>query len=213
MDDPILIAVSALQHYVYCPRQCGLIHLEAIYDESLHTLEGSEVHDRAHELTEGTVRDVPFKSGLPVWSDKLGLNGQADIVEMRPDGPYPVEYKRGSAKCELADETQLCAQALCLEEMGLGAVAKGAIYRHQTRARYEVEITSELREHTLRVIAQVRQMLETRIVPPPVADERCPNCSLRDACLPEPVTDHERQQRYRQELFEPKEGGQHEAEP
>jgi len=138
MDEPILIAVSALQHYVYCPRQCGLIHLESVFDENLHTLEGSEVHDRAHELAEGTARDVPFKSGLPIWSDKLGLNGKADIVEMRPDGPYPVEYKRGSAKCELADETQLCAQALCLEEMGLGAVATGAIYRHQTRAREEV---------------------------------------------------------------------------
>lgn len=213
MDEPTVVPVSALQHYVYCPRQCGLIHLEAIYDETLHTLEGSEVHERAHELAESTSRGMPFKSGLLIWSDRLGLNGQADIVEMRPEGPYPVEYKRGSAKCMLADETQLCAQALCLEEMGLGAVTRGAIYRHQTRSRDEVEITTRLREHTLKVIEAVRQLLQTEAMPPPVADERCPNCSLRNACLPEPVADPVRRLLYWQELFEPKKGGQREAEP
>jgi CRISPR-associated exonuclease Cas4 len=102
---------------------------------------------------------------------------------------------------------------MCLEEMGLGAVLKGAVYRHRTRARYEVAMSADLREHTLRVIAEVRTMLETGQMPPPMADERCPNCSLKDACLPEAVTDQERQALYRQELFEPQEGGQHEAEP
>ena len=184
MDEPILIAVSALQHYVYCPRQCGLIHLESVFDENLHTLEGSEVHDRAHELAEGTARDVPFKSGLPIWSDKLGLNGKADIVEMRPDGPYPVEYKRGRLRLERSYEVQLCAQALSLEEMLGVPVPVGALYGGASHQRREVAFDDALRAETETAARRLHALLASGLTPPADYSPKCRTCSLIEICLP-----------------------------
>ncbi|MGY4706961.1 CRISPR-associated protein Cas4 [Candidatus Bipolaricaulota sp. J31] len=123
-----LVPISALQHYVYCPRQCALIHVEQIWEENIYTLRGRRAHERV-EIPEGIVREgVRVEYALPLWSQRLGLVGRADVVEF-PDGvPYPVEHKVGPRRARHADEVQLCAQALCLEEMLGVRVPKGALF-------------------------------------------------------------------------------------
>lgn len=183
LDEPVLI--SALQHYAYCPRQCGLIHLEQTFDENLYTLRGHRIHERVDvvdvELNEG----VRIERALPLWSHGLGLTGVADVVEFWADGTlYPVEYKSGSKKRRVADEVQLCAQALCLEEMFGRSVPVGAIFHHASRRRREVYFNDALRGLVVEVIEGVRSLLTDQRLPAPVADARCPDCSLIDACMP-----------------------------
>lgn len=180
-----LVLISALEHYSYCPRQCGLIHVEQIFDENVFTLRGRAAHDRAHEAISRTENGVRVERGLPLWSERYGLTGVADVVEFHPDGRvYPVEYKHGARQRHVHDELQLCAQALCLEEMLGLAVPEGAIYSHQSRRRREVALDEALRQLTLEVVAQVRAMHQSGNLPPPVNDRRCPRCSLIDACVP-----------------------------
>lgn len=180
-----LVPVSALQHYVYCPRQCALIHVERVWEENVYTLRGRRAHEHA-DLPGGMVRDgVRVERALPIWSERLGLIGQADVVEFLPDGtPYPVEYKVGPRLARKADEVQLCAQAMCLEEMFGRPVPEGALYYHGSRRRRTVRFTMSLREEVERVTRQVRYLLRWNVLPPPVADRRCDRCSLVDACLP-----------------------------
>src|SRR5438874_2745283 len=156
--DEELVMISAVEHYSYCPRQCGLIHVEGVFDENIFTLKGRMAHDRAHDeeqtAWEGGVR---IERGLPLWSDRLGLTGKGDVIEFHPDGRvYPVEYKHGPKRKHVHDELQLCAQAFCLEEMFGVAVPAGAVYSHQSRRRREVEFDTELREETERVVAAIR---------------------------------------------------------
>ncbi|MCC7060675.1 MAG: CRISPR-associated protein Cas4 [Burkholderiaceae bacterium] len=133
MDHTDPIPVSALQHWAYCPRQCGLIHLEQSFDENLFTLRGRAVHTQVDQPGVELRKGLRVERALPIWSDSLGLIGKADTVEFEPDGtPYPVEYKQGSRNeaLELAecDDIQLAAQAICLEEMTGRSVTEGAIY-------------------------------------------------------------------------------------
>ncbi len=179
------VMISAIEHFSYCQRQCALIHVEAIFDENVFTLRGSRAHERADTASwemSGTTR---IERALPLWSERLGLNGRADTVEFRADGTlYPVEYKHGPRRQHKHDDLQLCAQAVCLEEMFGQKVAQGAIYHHSTRRRREVTFTPEMREEVEEIVVQVRQMRQTGVMPPPVNDARCPNCSLTDACAP-----------------------------
>lgn len=182
-DDYVMI--SALQHYAYCPRQCALIHIEQTFDENLYTLRGQRVHEKvntpAYELFEG----VRIERALPLWSHQFGLTGIADVVEFLPDGtPYPVEYKSGTRKPRDADNIQLCDQAICLEEMLNRSVPTGAIFHHGSRRRREVKFDDQLRYLTQQTIADTRLLFQMNQLPPPVADSRCPNCSLIDACMP-----------------------------
>ncbi len=202
MEDTIIVPVSALQHWVYCPRQCALIHLEDAWTDSIFTLEGSSGHENVDEMARGVRRGVRYETSIPIWSDELGLSGRCDLVEFHPQ-PYPVEYKRGSAKAPRADAVQLCAQALCLEEMLGEPVPVGAMYRAQKRARTEVEITGDLRAFTLSVLDQVREMLAGDTLPPPAADQRCEKCSLQPVCLPEALTNRPAFGRHHQSLFHP----------
>lgn len=184
-----LVLISALEHYAYCPRQCGLIHLEAIFDENVFTLRGHAAHQRVHEGPSESQPGVRIERALPLWSDRLGLTGVADVVELHADGRvYPVEYKQGgepgSAALRRHDDVQLCAQALCLEEMLGRSVPTGAVFSHRTRRRREVPFDAALRAETEAAVAAVRAMLRTGALPPPVNDRRCPNCSLVDACIP-----------------------------
>ncbi len=181
--DPVMI--SALQHHSYCPRQCALIHVEKVFDENLYTLRGKRVHERAHE-PEGILEDgVRVERGLPLFSESLGLIGKADVVEFRTgEAPYPVEYKSGPRRGSTHDDIQLCAQAMCLEEMLKCAVPRGAVYHYTSRRRREVDFDSDLRTLTEETVHAVRRLLATSTVPPPVADARCPKCSLFDACMP-----------------------------
>lgn len=188
MDEPL--SISALQHFVYCPRQCALIHQEQTWSDNLSTARGSRLHERADQPTEEERDGVTVRRALQLYSDRLGLAGRADVVEFLPDGtPRPVEYKSGSKKPRLADDVQLCAQALCLEEMLGRPVPRGAVYHIASRRRREVNFTPELREATLNAIAGTRALLASGELPTPPADERCEECSLQDACLPFTVRD------------------------
>lgn len=183
-----LVPVSALQHYVYCPRQCALIHVEQAFDDNIHTLRGRRVHEKVDEGGVETAEGVRVERSLPIWSERYGLIGKADLVEFADDGtPYPVEYKHGrvNKKSFPADAAQLCAQALCLEEMTGRAVPHGAIYYFSSRRRREVEFTLDLRADTERVIRETRALLLSPHIPLPFNDKRCRECSLRELCVPE----------------------------
>lgn len=184
------IMVSALAHYSYCPRRCALIHCEQEFDENLFTLRGSMAHVRADEPTERTEEGVTVERALPIWCERLGLFGRADVVEFYPDGKIvPVEYKHGPKRRSVHDELQLCAQAMCLEEMFGRPVPLGAVYSSSSHQRREVELGNELRQRTLAALELVRAMLGEKRLPPPVNDSRCPNCSLVHVCMPSGVSD------------------------
>lgn len=187
---PDSLPLSALQHWAYCPRQCGLIHLEQAFDDNLHTLRGQAVHRQVDDPGFEMRRGLRVERALPVWSDALGLIGKADVVEFESDGtPYPVEYKHGSrhkaADIASCDDLQLAAQALCLEEMTGRAVAEGALYYASSRRRRVVAIDSALRAQVGQARDAVAGMLDRAVLPPPTEDvRRCRNCSLRDRCQP-----------------------------
>jgi CRISPR-associated exonuclease Cas4 len=200
-NDSDLIMLSALEHYSYCPRQCALIHLEQSYDENVFTLRGRAVHERVDE-PEWTVEDgVRIERALPLWCNRLGLTGKADVVEFHGATPYPVEYKHGPRREKEHDDLQLCAQALCLEEMTGQPVPRGAIFHHSSRRRREVEFTPLLRQKVEQYVGEIRSMLKTRVLPPAVNDARCKHCSLQDACLPSVTSEKKRLQRFASELF------------
>ncbi len=178
--------LSALQHYSYCPRQCGLIHLEQAFEENVSTLKGRAVHRLVDEPEGETERGLRVERALPLYSERYGLSGKADVVEFLPDGtPYPVEYKHGRRHARLHDDLQLAAQALCLEEMTGRAVPRGAIYHFSSRRRREVAITAELRAAVIDTAGAVRAMFVSGRLPPPVDDTKlCRNCSLQNLCQP-----------------------------
>lgn len=191
MNDDEPVALSALQHWAYCPRQCGLIQLEQAFDDNVHTLRGQAVHAQVDQPGLEVRRGVRVERALPVWHDALGLVGKADAVEFEPDGtPYPVEYKHGNrhkatavAEC---DDLQLAAQALCLEEMTGRPVPRGALFYAGSRRRRVVEIGDHLRRAVAEAAAAVRTMLASGRLPPPTEDRRrCHGCSLRERCQPE----------------------------
>lgn len=181
------VPISALQHYAYCPRQCALIHVSQIFDENVYTLRGSSVHDRAHESGRDVRRGVRVERSLPIWSARHGITGKADVVEFRDETVRPVEYKAGrlrNPQGRAADRVQLCAQALCLEEMLGTAVAQGDLYYARSRTRTTVEIARPLREKTLRIVEKVRRQITEADLPEPVNDARCADCSLNEGCMP-----------------------------
>jgi len=187
-DDYVLI--SALQHYAYCPRQCALIHIEQTFEENLYTLRGQRVHEKVNTPEYELIEGIRVDRALPLWSHQLGLTGIADVVEFLVDGtPYPVEYKSGSRKLRDADEIQLCAQAMCLEEMFQRSVPTGAIFHHASKRRREVPFEQELRSLVVETTQAVRQLLANASVPAPVADQRCRDCSLLETCMPYAIKD------------------------
>ncbi len=200
-DTPILI--SALEHYGYCPRQCALIHREQTYEENIFTLQGNAVHERVDRPGTATVGDARTEFAVPLWSTSLGLTGKADLVEYRENVPYPVEYKHGPVRRDTAAELQLCAQAMCLEEMLGVQVPEGAIFHHSSRRRREVSFTTPLRESVADAVAQVRRILSEDLLPLAPADSRCKNCSLIESCLPFVVSGKDRNRDYQRRLFTP----------
>jgi CRISPR-associated exonuclease Cas4 len=186
-DDDTLVPISALQHQLFCPRQCALIHLEQQWLEDGATAEGRILHERVDgggRDRRGGVRTV---RGLALRSVAHGLTGKADAVEFRGGQPYPVEYKRGKPKAHRADEVQLCAQALCLEEMFGVAVPEGALFYGATQRRTVVAIDAELRALTLATAAAVRAMLAGGVTPAPVDMPSCRRCSLEPLCRPRAI--------------------------
>lgn len=189
MDDEDLIPLSALQHYLYCPRQCALIHLEQQWAENRQTAEGRLLHQRSDVPQVERRRGIRTVTAMPLLALGLGITGKADVVEFHAEEgrerAFPVEYKRGRPKAHRADEVQLCAQALCLEAMLGYPVESGALFYGQTRRRKEVRFDAELRALTARTIADTRAMLASGITPTARYEpKRCDRCSLLDLCQP-----------------------------
>lgn len=198
------IAISALQHYAYCPRQCALIHIEQVFDDNIYTARGQAVHKLVDTPGYEIKAGVKVERALPLWSDRLGLIGKADVVEFHPSGVvFPVEFKHGRKREKIHDDIQLAAQAMCLEEMLGVTVPLGAIYHASSRRRREVEITPELRHIVEATVDAIRQMIEQRVLPPPVNDARCHACSLIEICQPAALADATRLKRLHDELLKP----------
>lgn len=184
------IPLSALQHAVYCLRQAALIHLERLWAENRFTAEGDVLHAVADKGGSRRARGVRRVMSLPLASTRLNLVGTADLVEFAP-GPegetaFPVEYKRGKPKLHRADEVQLCAQALCLEEMTGRPVPEGALFYAQTKRRVVVPFDPALRQLTETTARALAQVIASRITPAPTPHKsRCRACSLIELCRPE----------------------------
>lgn len=190
--------LSALQHFVFCRRQWALIHLEQQWQDNVRTVEGNLMHRRAHDEKQVERRgDLLIMRGLRVRSQRLDATGVCDVVEFHQDPggvalpgyeglwlPYPVEYKRGSPKSHDADELQLCAQAMCLEEMLLCPIPEGSLYYGETRRRTRVAFTPEMRQRVEALLAEMHQHTQRGHTPRPKPTKGCNACSLRDICLP-----------------------------
>lgn len=197
-DEADFIPISALQHYVFCKRRAALVHIEQIWQDNLATTEGNAMHERVHDEMFESRGDVRFRTAMTLCSKSLGITGIADVVEFKRvdvGGIYlkgipgawqvfPIEYKRGTLHNEKAYETQLCAQALCLEEMLGTTIELGAIYWGESRRRQEIEFRQELREYTLNVVEELRGFLVAGITPAPRYEKKCRGCSLFDLCMP-----------------------------
>jgi len=186
-DAPVMI--SALRHYLYCPRSCALVQIECMWSENRFTAEGRLLHDKANQPTVEKRKGVRTVTAMPLESEALGIVGVADVVEFHAtaqgEQPYPVEYKRGKPKAHRADEVQLCAQALCLEEMLGKPCPEGALYYGKTRRRQVVLFDELLRALTRQVIADTRALIDSGKTPPAQYEtKRCDACSLVDDCQP-----------------------------
>jgi len=202
MDKQEPTMISALNHYLYCPRRCALIHVEQFFQENIYTMRGKEVHEHADEASSHLETGVRVERALPVWSKRLNLVGKADVVEFHGDIPYPVEYKSGRHKEYQNDFIQLCAQAVCLEEMLGKNIEKGALYWHGSRERKEIALTDALKAQVQEIAEAVHKMIAENRIPPPVNDERCRDCSLREACMPHVSGNASKNRKAAKELFE-----------
>jgi CRISPR-associated exonuclease Cas4 len=201
-----LVPLSALQHLVFCKRQCGLIHIEQVWDENRFTAEGRIMHEKVHEVGGESRSSVRIARGVALRSLRLGLIGKADVVEFHlvsPSSPpvrknalkhgaevgtwrpFPVEHKLGKPKPDESDKVQLCAQALCLEEMLGVDVPSGAIFYGRTRHRLDVAFDKALRGDTERAADQLHELIGSGITPKPVYTKKCKSCSLVGRCLPQ----------------------------
>jgi CRISPR-associated exonuclease Cas4 len=184
-----LLPVSALQHYLFCERQCALIHIEQAWAENRLTAEGRIMHEKVHDEGAESRGSVRTERGVALRSLALGLIGKADVVEFHKAAegqwlPFPVEHKRGRPKIEDWDRVQLCAQAMCLEEMLNVDIRRGAIFYGTPRRREVVEFDQDLRAKTADAANSVRKLLAEGITPAPEYRKRCDNCSMAGLCLP-----------------------------
>lgn len=191
-----------MQHYAFCPRQCALIHNEQVWAENYLTAQGQVLHERVDSGEPETRKGIRFERTVHVAAEKLGISGILDLVErdLKTGELKPVEYKRGKPKPEPMDEIQLCAQALCLEEMTGQTINEGALWYMQTRHRLPITFSTELRTKTLATISEVRSLLNSGTTPLPKYSKRCKACSLIDLCQPQ-LLDRDRSERYVEEIF------------
>ena len=186
-----LIQLSSLQHYMFCKRQCYLIHAEQTWEDNIFTAEGKIMHQNADQQKEEyRGNNLKIEYALLIRSLKLGITGKADVVEFHKESngiwrPFPVEYKRGKPKENRCDEIQLCAQALCLEEMLNIDVPEGALFYGKTKHRHNVSFDKILRSLTEETCLRVHELLEQATPPPAVyVRELCEACSIKNLCLP-----------------------------
>ena len=181
-----LLPISALQHLIFCERQCALIHVEQLWAENVFTVEGRQLHDKAHQGKTDSRGGTTITRSLWLKSHRLGLIGQADIVEFSNNGAVkPVEYKRGKPKKDDSDRVQLCAQAICLEEMLDTTIGEGALFYGTRKRRTDVTFDSALRDKTEQVTRRLHQMIDQRETPTAKRQEKCEKCSLLELCMPD----------------------------
>ena len=222
-----LIPISALQHLLFCERQCALIHVERLWAENRFTAEGNRLHNKAHTGKPETRDGVRTTHGLPLHSFTLGLAGQADVVEWQPPASQhivgktladvlrhatpderrqwrvtPVEYKRGKPKSNDCDRVQLCAQAICLEEMLGITIAVGELFYGEKRRRVTVDCHDELRETTARAARRLHEIVDNSITPAAVREKKCDTCSLFHLCLPEATSRTKSARAYLERMIE-----------
>lgn len=192
------LQLSGIQHFAFCPRQWALIHLEGLWAENELTVSGEHLHENVHDASLDQIRGgVLSVRAMPVHSPSLGVGGACDLVEFHPDEggiplrgrrglwrPLPVEYKRGSAKENDCDRLQLCAQAMCLEEMLAFPIGEGALFYGETRRRERVLLEEGLRRQVREMLEEMHRLLRRGHTPRPKRGKRCQSCSLKDQCLP-----------------------------
>jgi len=196
-----LLPLSGLQHFAFCERQWALIHLEQQWAENRFTAEGRQLHERAHEQRDEWREGIRISRALSIRSLRLGLAGVADVVEFhpQPEGPprpFPVEYKRGRPKPDRCDEVQLCAQAMCLEEMLNAEVPSGAIFYGQPRRRSEITFDASLRAETEALAQRLHALFSAQATPAAEYSRKCEKCSLLQICLPKTAGERRSAARY-----------------
>lgn len=199
--------IRALNDLLYCERRCALHRIENVWVDNVHTVSGTFAHQRADRPIDWKCGDGREVHGVWLKSDRLRLVGKADVVEFHPkpngpDVPFPIEYKRGKRKKWDNDEVQLCAQALCLEEMLGVAVPRGAIFHIKTKRRREVEFTLALRGKTESAVWRLHDLIVAGITPPPVLKPQCQGCSLAEICMPKALTQTKTVRAYLRSLWE-----------
>lgn len=199
-DEEKFLMLSGIQHFAFCRRQWALIHIEQQWDENFRTIDGDIFHEQAHNNSQSESRNgILTRRGISVFSRKLGINGICDVVEFHPSKkgqgvnifskqglftPVPIEYKRGEPKTYNADELQLCAQAMCLEEMLLHPIEKGFLYYGETRRRSEVVFSVELRDFVYSSTNEMHHLYDKGYTPKVKISKKCNSCSLKNLCLP-----------------------------
>ncbi|MCX7826213.1 MAG: CRISPR-associated protein Cas4 [Verrucomicrobiae bacterium] len=212
-NPPEPLPLSLINDFLYCPRRAALKVVEGCREENVHTTRGDIVHEHTHLEGYEVSKGAKLLRALPVWSERLGINGKCDVVEQRPDGVlYPVEFKVGKRRQWDNDDAQLCAQALCLEEMFQTTVARGAIFHADSKRRREVQFTPALRARTERAIVELRALAEQfqmsdlkseiQRLPAAVFRPACEHCSLFEVCLPQVTSAPAALERAARELFQ-----------
>lgn len=188
------IQLSALQHFIFCKRQCALIHIEQVWSENVLTAEGRIMHENVHEEHFKNIEGIRIVRGMPLHSFELGLSGKADIVEFHKTKensnwvPFPIEYKRGKPKSDDSDKIQLCAQALCLEEMMKVKILNGALFYGRTRRRLSVTFDDTLRHKTKDTAIKLHNFIKEGKTPLPIYITKCKSCSFINECLPKTIS-------------------------
>lgn len=201
------IQLSALQHYVFCPRQCALIHVDDVWRDNVFTVRGNILHEKVDTDTFETRGALKTVRALKIHSIRLGLSGKCDVVEFRSSTGgmqevLPVEFKAGQPKHDISDEVQLCAQALCLEEMLNTQVKRGAFFYGRIRRRVQIELTDQLREQTEEIITAVHDIVSRKHIPVAKYLPKCRKCSLEDICQPKAMNER-KLKAYVMELYQP----------
>ena len=197
-EEDEFLMLSGIQHFAFCRRQWALIHIEQLWDDNYRTVDGTIFHEVTHDdkFVESR-KGVLITRGLKIFSKELGLSGNCDVVEFHSDEhgislkgradtylPYPIEYKRGKPKEDEIDELQLCAQAMCLEEMLLCHIPEGALFYGETRHRVQVEFRDELRDKVIQYAKEMHSLYEKGYTPKVKTSKKCKSCSLENQCLP-----------------------------
>ena len=190
-----IVQIAAIEHFAYCPRQCALIHCDGVWSDNPHTVRGARAHRGVDSGRHRYERGRHVLRAIPLWSEELGLSGRADVVEVEGEEVRPVEYKSGVPHGAAAD-LQLCAQALCLEEMLDTEIPYGYVWYGGPRRRVRVEFTEMLRSEVREIVDHIRSQLKASALPEAPNDQRCKECQLLFHCLPDLTSSPNRVRRY-----------------